>query len=534
MRMFQTLICATICLGLLVANALAAPKQRTELFRFENTYKVPITERHRVTPLRPRVKSWTADEKRRVLAALKAVQKTFPGLVMKATAYRPLRLYRIPTIGGGLVMAVLTHNGLLVSDDFFRTKNLFPMMVHELAHLADGSKKLINREAWKRLVGPRIERIKARLNDELGLTLYRAVWITKPKTDIAIQEGLPTLYAAGNFGEALGVTVERMVAKTFDPPPRIKAFINSKLLSPSFEPDDSVRQFHFALALLEQDRLNDAIQAFDRAIRLDGKFAFAYAQRALAMIAKGDLGKAISDLTQAIKLRDDGVKFHIIRRGNLWLQQRNRDRAIADFTEATKLHPKNGQAFLRRGYAWLIGRDHDKAIADFDEVIKLKPKSEMAYYFRAWAWLGKNNLDKAEADASITIKLAPKSWWPPYFLRARVRQRAKNCKAALSDYDAVIRLNTKHAQAYMNRAACRERLKDIGGAIADYTAAIRIIPKNKIARRNRAYANWRRGQYDKAIADFTRLKQLYPSNTKIWDGFIRNIELERRRKKESR
>lgn len=529
MRMFQTLICATIYLGLLAANTPATPKQRTELFRFENTYKIPVTERQRARPLRPRVKSWTADEKRTVLTALKAVQKTFPGLVMRTTAYRPLRLYRIPMTGGPLAMGVLTHNGMLVSDDFFREKNLFPLMVHELAHLADGSKKLINGEDWKRLVGPRIERIKTRLNDELGLTLYRAVWITKPKTGIAIQEGLPSLYSAVSFGEALGVTVERMVAETFDPPPQIKAFINSKLLSPSFEPDESVRQFHFAQALLEQDRLDDAIQAFDRVIQLDDKFAFAYSERALALLSKGEVDKAISDLTLAIKLRDEVVKNKFIVRGALWVRQRKLDRAIADFTEATKLSPKNGKAFLQRGHAWLNWIDRDRAIADFDKAIERNPKGELAYYHRARAWLGKNNLDRAEADVSTAIKLAPKNW-ASYFLRARVRHQAKNCKAALSDYDAVIRLNKKLAQAYINRALCREQLKDIDGAIADYTAAIRIVPKNKDAHRNRAYANWRRGQYDKAVADFTRLKQLDPSNTKKWDRFIHDMEREQRRK----
>ena len=49
------------------------------------------------------------------------------------------------------------------------------------------------------------------------------------------------------------------------------------------------------------------------------------------------------------------------------------DKAIADYTEAIRLDPKNARAYTNRGG---LGRqeEYDKAIADFTEAIRLDPK----------------------------------------------------------------------------------------------------------------------------------------------------------------
>ena len=50
------------------------------------------------------------------------------------------------------------------------------------------------------------------------------------------------------------------------------------------------------------------------------------------------------------------------------------DKAIADFTEAIRLNPKDAEAYYSRGGAYGEKGDYDKAIADFTEAIRLNPQ----------------------------------------------------------------------------------------------------------------------------------------------------------------
>ena len=125
------------------------------------------------------------------------------------------------------------------------------------------------------------------------------------------------------------------------------------------------------------------------------------------------------------------------------------DKAIADFTEAIRLDPKNPLAFYNRGL--LSGRQgqHDKAIADFTEVIRLDPKNAGAFHNRGLAWDHVGQLDKAIADSSEAIRLDPKN--PDAFYNWRSRgarraTRARRCPTSLKRFAL-----TRRMPAHYNR-----------------------------------------------------------------------------------
>ena len=76
------------------------------------------------------------------------------------------------------------------------------------------------------------------------------------------------------------------------------------------------------------------------------------------------------------------------------------DTAIADFTEAIRLDPKNAETYSNRGWAYNRKGDHDTAIADCTEAIRLDPKMADAYGDRGWAYNEKGDYDTAIADCS--------------------------------------------------------------------------------------------------------------------------------------
>src|SRR5262249_3178473 len=72
--------------------------------------------------------------------------------------------------------------------------------------------------------------------------------------------------------------------------------------------------------------------------------------------------------------------------------------AIAAFSDAMRLDPKNALAFTNRGVAYERKGDMDRAIADYSEAIRLNPNYALASSNRGIAYARKGDNDRAIAD----------------------------------------------------------------------------------------------------------------------------------------
>jgi len=134
----------------------------------------------------------------------------------------------------------------------------------------------------------------------------------------------------------------------------------------------------------------------------------------------------------------------------------NVDRAIADYSEAIRLDPKDAQNYSSRALAYRDEGDNDRAIADFNEEIRLRP-SGAAYSARGDAWLDKGDVDRAVADQTAAIAIDAKSYGAYFYFisRASAWRLKGDFKRALADATEAIRLRTESNTAsagYHNRA----------------------------------------------------------------------------------
>jgi tetratricopeptide (TPR) repeat protein len=89
------------------------------------------------------------------------------------------------------------------------------------------------------------------------------------------------------------------------------------------------------------------------------------------MEKRGDYGRAISDLDEAIRL--DPKAFVYNNRGDTYRRKGDYDRAISDYDQVIELDPTLSTAYARRGEAYEAKNDLDHALADFDQALKLYP-----------------------------------------------------------------------------------------------------------------------------------------------------------------
>ena len=133
--------------------------------------------------------------------------------------------------------------------------------------------------------------------------------------------------------------------------------------------------------------------------------------------------------------------------------------AIADFTEAIRINPKEASRTIPAAGAWEAKGNFAKAIADYNTAIQLVPESVLAYNSRAWIWAtcpDPQHRDGKGAVDSATHACELSGWKDPDMLETLAAAYAES-----GDFDAAVNWEQKALEASTeetDRARCRERL----------------------------------------------------------------------------
>lgn len=127
------------------------------------------------------------------------------------------------------------------------------------------------------------------------------------------------------------------------------------------------------------------------------------------------------------------------------------EQAIAKFSAAIAINPKDAFAFKCRSFVWSAKGENGKALADINEAIVLDPKDGLAYFSRGNLWRNEGESDKALADYNEAIALSPDSA-AAYVNRGTLLLEEGSSNKALSDYNEAIRIDPELAAAYSGRA----------------------------------------------------------------------------------
>src|SRR5262249_6853107 len=130
------------------------------------------------------------------------------------------------------------------------------------------------------------------------------------------------------------------------------------------------------------------------------------------------------------------------------------------------------KAHMARGTIRLLRKETAGALADYDEAVDLAPRLAGAYLHRAIGRRETGDLAHAGDDVSQALTLGPADPAGAYYLRADLRLRLKDYKAAIPDYDQAIALDKDFGDAYAGRSVARLETGDEAGARADANHAI--------------------------------------------------------------
>lgn len=92
--------------------------------------------------------------------------------------------------------------------------------------------------------------------------------------------------------------------------------------------------------------------------------------------------------------------------GNALYREGRYDEAIAKYTKAIELNPREAVIYVNRGSAYIKLDQYDLALADLNKSIELDPTNALAYAKRGFVYYKKGFIDLATADFQKVIQLS--------------------------------------------------------------------------------------------------------------------------------
>ncbi len=202
------------------------------------------------------------------------------------------------------------------------------------------------------------------------------------------------------------------------------------------------------VALQEQGKFQEAVQAFNKAIGLKPDYAEAYSNRGNALSDLGQLKEAVESYEKAIQLRPDYADAHS-NRGNALHKLGRLEDAVESCEKAIQFRPDYANAYNNRGNALRdLGRLQE-AVESYEKAIGLKP-------------------DYAEA----------------YSNRGNALKDLGQLQEAVESYEKAIALKPDYAEAYSNRGNALSDLGLLQEAVESHEKAIALKPDLGIAHSN--------------------------------------------------
>ena len=202
--------------------------------------------------------------------------------------------------------------------------------------------------------------------------------------------------------------------------------------------------------------------------------------------------------------------------------------AVADFTRAAELEPKEPRHLYRRAQARLSAHQPESARKDLDAALALKPDDPDARVLRAEVRLADDDKSGAIADIDAADKAAPPRWDERLTL-ASLDTSAGRYPAAVAQLDLWIashRDDSRMSTALNERCWARAQGgMEFDKALADCNAALRLLPHTSGYLDSRGLVHLRRGEFALAIADYDAVLASEPKMA--WSLYGRGVAKEK-------
>ena len=273
-------------------------------------------------------------------------------------------------------------------------------------------------------------------------------------------------------------------------------------------------QFFHAVCQLKLQQWGTAKTGLNACLAQQPDFVWAYLFRSFAHEKLKEWDNAKADFTKAQQLnpKEDARYVLFLTRGIFYFNQRELDRAAADFCAAITLKPDQYNGYLNLAHVYLAQQKFEQAAAEVDTAMRLRPPVQVVFGYHLER--GRNLLhDKRYEDALEACQAARdlRSDQPqPCAVAGRAMLELGRFAEAEHSFDQYLQKGgAALPDVFRGRGRARMKLRKYPEAADDYTRVLEQVPDADIYH-HRGWAYFFADAWKLALRDFARAIELNP------------------------
>ncbi|HEX7900373.1 MAG TPA: tetratricopeptide repeat protein [Planctomycetota bacterium] len=283
-------------------------------------------------------------------------------------------------------------------------------------------------------------------------------------------------------------------------------------------PNDHTLLYHAATMLLFARRLDPALEAVDRALKINPGSSDLFNLRGNILTQKKDFAGAHAVFEEALKAQPRNTTL-LCNLGYLRYQMGRFAEAVEAYARAVEAEPADPDSREGRALSSLALGKFEEAERDMDHVVRARPTAD-AFTNRGAIRARADRLKEAGEDYAKALELSP-DYAEAHFNLGILRQREGKRAEAAKAYRRAIELGHKSPEGVLAlaRAAIKERRFSEAEDLA--TEALEVAPDSGAAYADRGHAREQQGRFEDAMADCLQALERMPDNA----GLLRDIGL---------
>jgi tetratricopeptide (TPR) repeat protein len=241
----------------------------------------------------------------------------------------------------------------------------------------------------------------------------------------------------------------------------------------AIQPDNAEAWSLLGRVCLDLKLFQEAVNAYNQLIRLQGEASIFYCLRARAYTGNKQFQEAIADCNKAMELDpESGLPYSM--RGMAYNEMDGHtQQALDDFAMAAKLDPKDTVHMRGKSIAYANMESHELGLTEASKLIIHSPDEKWAYYVRAYFLEHLKRYDEALQDLNTALAKAP-NFQEAIIARGELYVKRKEFELAEVDFQSIYRRNPRSYDALTGLGRVREKTDRQREALRYYERAARL------------------------------------------------------------
>jgi tetratricopeptide (TPR) repeat protein len=286
-------------------------------------------------------------------------------------------------------------------------------------------------------------------------------------------------------------------------------FMLAWILTSSLSAQNAKKYFKTGNDYLKENRFEQAIQNYNRALKMEPDYEDVYLVRAQAFEKLGQTQQAADDYIKATRFfeKETDVFYHA---GRLLYELGEYQRALSYLDKAIDIKSKNLEAVQLKVLVYIDLNDYYKALRAAKEALDLKTNA-FNYYYHGIASENINIVQGAKEDFKEAIS-EDESFIPAYIALARLQLADGEIESAFQNINYAIEQHPEQSEAYIIRSKIHSAKLNYAQAIDDISKAIVLSDESTALYQSRAKYYIDFTQFPNAIADLNKVIQSKPGD----------------------